>query len=100
MNDVSEMGEAPLGKLLLKFSLPSIAIMLVNGLYNFIDRIFIGQGMGTDALAARSACARLAVGICASSEGDVVVAEDEEGVLREADGVEDDVHAACALGPG
>jgi putative MATE family efflux protein len=49
------MGDAPLGSLLLKFSLPSIAIMLVNGLYNFIDRIFIGQGMGTDALAAVTA---------------------------------------------
>jgi Na+-driven multidrug efflux pump len=55
MDNVSEMGEAPLGGLLLKFSLPSIAIMLVNGLYNFIDRIFIGQGMGTDALAAVTA---------------------------------------------
>jgi putative MATE family efflux protein len=55
MDQVSEMGEAPLGRLLLKFSLPSIAIMLVNSLYNFIDRIFIGQGMGTDALAAVTA---------------------------------------------
>jgi putative MATE family efflux protein len=55
MNDVTEMGEAPLGKLLLKFSIPAIAVMVVNGLYNFIDRVFIGQGMGTDALAAVSA---------------------------------------------
>jgi putative MATE family efflux protein len=55
MDKVSEMGEAPLGRLLLRFSLPSIAIMLVNSLYNFIDRIFIGQGMGTDALAAVTA---------------------------------------------
>ncbi len=55
MNNVAEMGEAPLGRLLLRFSLPSVAIMLVNGLYNFIDRIFIGQGMGTDALAAVAA---------------------------------------------
>jgi putative MATE family efflux protein len=55
MNDVKEMGEAPLGRLLLKFSLPTIAMMVVNGLYNFIDRIFIGQGMGTDALAAVTA---------------------------------------------
>jgi putative MATE family efflux protein len=55
MDDVKEMGEAPLGRLLLKFSLPAIAMMVVNGLYNFIDRIFIGQGMGTDALAAVTA---------------------------------------------
>lgn len=49
------MGEAPLGRLLLKFSIPAIAMMVVNGLYNFIDRVFIGQGMGTDALAAVTA---------------------------------------------
>jgi putative MATE family efflux protein len=55
MDTVDEMGVAPLGRLLLKFSLPSIAVMMVNGLYNFIDRIFIGQGMGTDALAAVTA---------------------------------------------
>jgi putative MATE family efflux protein len=55
MDNVQEMGEAPLGRLLLKFSLPAIAIMVVNGLYNFIDRIFIGHGMGTDALAAVTA---------------------------------------------
>jgi putative MATE family efflux protein len=55
MNQLTEMGEAPLGRLLVKFSLPSIVIMLVNGLYNFIDRIFIGQGMGTEALAAVTA---------------------------------------------
>lgn len=55
MDKIKEMGEAPLGRLLLKFSLPAIAIMVVNGLYNFIDRIFIGHGMGTDALAAVTA---------------------------------------------
>ncbi len=55
MDKTHEMGEAPLGRLLLKFSLPAIAMMVVNGLYNFIDRVFIGQGMGTDALAAVTA---------------------------------------------
>jgi len=55
MDNVSELGEAPLGRLILKFSLPSIAIMLVNGLYNFVDRVFIGQGIGTEALAAVTA---------------------------------------------
>jgi len=55
MDRIKEMGEAPLGRLLLKFSIPAIAMMVVNGLYNFIDRVFIGQGMGTDALAAVTA---------------------------------------------
>lgn len=33
----------PIGRLLLKFSLPAIAGMIVNSLYNLVDRIFIGR---------------------------------------------------------
>ncbi|MGI6152598.1 MAG: MATE family efflux transporter [Christensenellaceae bacterium] len=36
----------PVGKLILKFSVPSIISMIVNALYNMIDQIFIGQGIG------------------------------------------------------
>lgn len=35
-----------IGKLLLKFSIPAIVGMLVNALYNIVDRIFIGRGVG------------------------------------------------------
>ncbi len=56
MDAVIEMGEAPVGRLLLKFSLPTIAMMVVNGLYNTIDQIFIGHGMGTTGIAAVTAC--------------------------------------------
>jgi len=55
VKNVLEMGEAPIGRLLVKFSLPTIAMMLVNGLYNMIDRVFIGQGMGTEGIAAVTA---------------------------------------------
>ncbi|MDR3331660.1 MAG: MATE family efflux transporter [Synergistaceae bacterium] len=34
------------GKLLLKFAIPSIISMLVGALYNIVDQIFIGQGVG------------------------------------------------------
>ncbi len=34
-------------KLILKFSIPCIVSMLVNSLYNIVDQIFIGQGVGT-----------------------------------------------------
>jgi len=54
-DNITEMGEAPIGRLLVKFSLPSIAMMVVNGLYNMIDRVFIGQGIGTDGIAAVTA---------------------------------------------
>jgi putative MATE family efflux protein len=39
------------GALILKFSIPSIVGMLVSGLYNVIDRIFVGRGVGPEALA-------------------------------------------------
>lgn len=36
----------PIGKLLLKFSTPCVLSMLVSALYNIVDQIFIGQGVG------------------------------------------------------
>lgn len=39
------------GALILKFSIPSVVGMLVNGLYNVMDRIFVGRGVGPEALA-------------------------------------------------
>ena len=40
------LGESEIPKLLLKFSIPAIVGMLVNGLYNFVDMVFIGNGVG------------------------------------------------------
>ena len=36
---------APIGKLLLDFSIPAIIGMFVNAIYNIVDRIYIGQGV-------------------------------------------------------
>ena len=36
----------PIGKLLLRYSLPAIAAMVVFSIYNIIDSIFIGHGVG------------------------------------------------------
>lgn len=41
----------PIARLLWKYSLPAVVGMLVNALYNVVDRIFIGQGVGPDAIA-------------------------------------------------
>jgi len=46
----SQLGTEPIGKLLLKFSIPAITGMLVNALYNVVDRIFVGQGVNEIAL--------------------------------------------------
>lgn len=35
-----------IGKLLIKFSVPGIISMIVNALYNIVDQIFIGHGVG------------------------------------------------------
>jgi len=46
-----ELGYSNIGKLLLNYSLPAIASMTVASLYNIIDRVFIGQGVGPLAIA-------------------------------------------------
>ena len=40
------LGTEKIGKLILKFSVPCIISMLVNSLYNIVDQIFIGWGVG------------------------------------------------------
>ena len=37
---------APLGSLILKYSLPAIASSLVNSIYNVVDQIFVGNSVG------------------------------------------------------
>jgi len=46
----SRLGTEPVSKLLLRFSIPAITGMLVNALYNVVDRIFVGQGVNEIAL--------------------------------------------------
>lgn len=45
------LGTEPIGKLLIKYSVPAIIGMVVNGLYNVVDRIFIGNIPGVGPLA-------------------------------------------------
>lgn len=51
MDKSKQLGEESVGKLLLKFSIPAIVGMLVNALYNVVDRMFIGKVVGKDAIA-------------------------------------------------
>ncbi|MGH4117570.1 MATE family efflux transporter [Clostridium sp.] len=43
MTATNELGTERIGKLLLKFSVPAITGMIVNALYNIVDRIYIGH---------------------------------------------------------
>lgn len=40
------LGTAPVGKLMMKFAIPSIIGMLVSAMYNMIDQLFIGRYVG------------------------------------------------------
>lgn len=42
----SYLAEEKIGKLMMKFSIPCIMSLLVASLYNIVDQIFIGQGIG------------------------------------------------------
>ena len=45
-NDQNPLGYQSLPRLLRTFAVPSIISMLVGSLYNIVDQIFIGQGVG------------------------------------------------------
>lgn len=45
-NTNNYLAEERIGKLLLKFSIPCIMSLLVSSLYNIVDQIFIGRGVG------------------------------------------------------
>lgn len=40
------LGVVPIGKLMRKFSIPGIVSLVINSVYNMVDQIFIGQGVG------------------------------------------------------
>lgn len=45
-----KLGTAPLGRLMLSMGIPTLIAQLINLLYNIVDRIYIGQGVGREAL--------------------------------------------------
>ena len=41
------LGKEKISKLLLTFSIPCVISMLINSVYNIVDQVFIGKGVGT-----------------------------------------------------
>ena len=41
------LGEDNINKLIVSFSIPCVISMLINSIYNIVDQIFIGKGVGT-----------------------------------------------------
>ena len=50
-NDPHILGQERIGKLLLQYSIPAIIGMTITSIYNIIDSIFIGHGVGPMAIA-------------------------------------------------
>ena len=57
-NNKNFLGTEPIGKLLLKLSIPTVIAQLINMLYNIVDRIYIGHIPGDGSLALTG------VGVC------------------------------------
>ena len=51
MQDAKRLGAERIGKLLWELAIPAMVGMFVNSLYNIVDRLYIGQGCGREALA-------------------------------------------------
>ena len=51
MQAALELGQKPVGRLLWQYALPAIVAMTASSLYNIIDRAFIGQVVGPEAIA-------------------------------------------------
>jgi exonuclease VII large subunit len=46
----TELGNQPIGKLLTQYAIPAIIAMTASSLYNMVDSIFIGHGVGAMAI--------------------------------------------------
>lgn len=46
----NELGEKPVGRLLMNYAIPAIVAMTASSVYNIVDGIFIGQGVGKEAI--------------------------------------------------
>lgn len=64
-NNTTELGTAPVYKLLWKYALPAIIAMTASSLYNIVDSIYIGHGCGALALGALTV-AKPFMDICAA----------------------------------
>jgi putative MATE family efflux protein len=51
LENTENLGKESITKLLMKFSIPAIIAMVINAIYNIVDRVFIGQIVGEQALA-------------------------------------------------
>ncbi len=85
-NKVLELANEPIGKLLFKYGLPAVVGTVVMALYNVISRVYVGQGVGPDAIAGLAvtfpmmnigAALGMLVGVGAAARTSIVLGENE-----------------------
>ena len=88
---ITELGTKPIGSLLVKYATPAVIAMTAASLYNIVDAIFIGQGVGPLAIAGVSlsfpvmqltAAFGSMVGVGASTLMSVKLGEKDYGTAR------------------
>ncbi len=87
-----ELATMPVGRLLWKYSVPAVVGIMVMSIYNVIDRIFIGQGVGPDAIAGLaitfpvmnvSAAFGVLIGVGAGSRMSIVLGQNNRRAAEE-----------------
>ena len=78
----TDLGTAPVGKLLTRLAVPAITAQMVNMLYNLVDRIYIGHlpDVGTQALTGVGVCFPIIMLVSAFAGREHVLAAYEEAV--------------------
>ena len=64
---LNAMGTASIPKIVMQFSVPAIISMLVEALYNIVDRYFVGQGVGSLGIGGITICFPISLFIMAMS---------------------------------
>ncbi len=64
---LNAMGTASIPKIVMQFSIPAIISMVVEALYNIVDRYFVGQGVGSIGIGGITICFPIALFIMAMS---------------------------------
>lgn len=56
MNEANDFSKGKLFPMILRYSIPAAISLLITAIYNIVDRIFVGNFIGTSALAGLSIC--------------------------------------------
>jgi putative MATE family efflux protein len=94
-NHTEALGTEPIGKLLARIAIPSSIALFVTSTYNLVDAIFVGRGVGPDALGALTLVHPFQIAVMAAA---ALISVGSSSVVSRALGAEDYPRAGKALG--